>query len=397
MRMLLLFFFLLLASSLPSYAQDRDADVNEILLRLDAGESVDNLVINLLDIFFKTGTAELEPEAAQYLNQVLRLLEKAPNINLFIQGHADNVGSPAFNNRLSLNRAEAVGAYLTQRGIDPNRLTAKGFGSSRPVADNTTAEGRSRNRRVAMLIQRNSEEVKTIQDIIVRRNGSRFGALVHDFDGTKVVYQQFTSEDTLTIASIQVDTIYFSDGRVEIFKRPEPVKKEKFNLSVWWNENIHIFDRSQSFHRGNFVLGLGIGPRNNVDIALSDHQTDIPPVLLIAELPVGRNLGVGITAGAMGWSKPKTPGIDYVYYVASARVAYHLNLGSQWDVYAGVTFNARMGTVTNGTVTLSRQKYDPGMLLGARYYFNNTLGVFVEIGDESVSFARGGVAIKFGK
>ena len=75
-----------------------------------------------------------------------------PRVAIRINGHTDDVGDAADNQTLSQGRAEAVRAYLVQAGIDPDRLTALGFGETRPMASNDTPEGRARNRRTAFEI-----------------------------------------------------------------------------------------------------------------------------------------------------------------------------------------------------------------------------------------------------
>ncbi len=79
---------------------------------------------------------------------MLRTLKENPEIELEVRGYTDNQGREAFNRTLSQNRADAVKAWLVERGIDGARLTGKGFGPDNPVADNTTAEGRAENRRI---------------------------------------------------------------------------------------------------------------------------------------------------------------------------------------------------------------------------------------------------------
>ena len=82
------------------------------------------------------------------------MLQEHPDLNLTIEGHTDNVGAPAANQTLSQKRAEAVKAALVSTyGVDAGRLTAKGFGASKPAAPNTTPEGRQTNRRVELVKQ----------------------------------------------------------------------------------------------------------------------------------------------------------------------------------------------------------------------------------------------------
>lgn len=103
--------------------------------------------IVLNNIFFKSGSAELEARSIQELTQLVQLLQDNPTLNIQINGHTDDVGSAASNQTLSEQRAQSVVNYLIKNGINQSRLRAKGFGENRPIADNNTAVGRLRNRR----------------------------------------------------------------------------------------------------------------------------------------------------------------------------------------------------------------------------------------------------------
>jgi OmpA-OmpF porin, OOP family len=104
-------------------------------------------------ILFDTGKATLQPASDGPLNQVLQMLQQADSLKVLIEGHTDNVGAPAANQALSEKRAQAVRDWLTAKGIAADRLTAKGYGASKPVADNNTEEGRAKNRRVELVKQ----------------------------------------------------------------------------------------------------------------------------------------------------------------------------------------------------------------------------------------------------
>jgi outer membrane protein OmpA-like peptidoglycan-associated protein len=83
---------------------------------------------------------------------VVELLEKNPTLSIELGGHTDNVGKPEANQKLSEQRAKAVMVYLTNKGIEPSRLSYKGYGESQPVAPNDTEEGRATNRRTEIKI-----------------------------------------------------------------------------------------------------------------------------------------------------------------------------------------------------------------------------------------------------
>jgi outer membrane protein OmpA-like peptidoglycan-associated protein/tetratricopeptide (TPR) repeat protein len=111
-----------------------------------------NAAIVLKNIFFDVNRYELKPESQAELDKVVQLLNENPTVKVQIEGHTDNVGTPADNQKLSENRARAVVNYLLTKGIAPARLTAKGFGASRPIADNKTEEGKAQNRRTELKV-----------------------------------------------------------------------------------------------------------------------------------------------------------------------------------------------------------------------------------------------------
>jgi len=104
-------------------------------------------------IHFEFGKAKIQRRSYPLLDQVAATLKAHPEIKkLRIEGHTDSRGSAAYNQRLSQRRAQAVVNYLVRRNIARDRLVAKGFGESRPIASNKTAKGRAQNRRVEMII-----------------------------------------------------------------------------------------------------------------------------------------------------------------------------------------------------------------------------------------------------
>jgi OOP family OmpA-OmpF porin len=99
-------------------------------------------------IEFALGSANLTQAGAAILDQLLPLVQADATTRIEIQGHTDNTGDPVWNRQLSEARAGATRAYLVRKGVAAERLTARGYGDARPVADNATVEGRSRNRRI---------------------------------------------------------------------------------------------------------------------------------------------------------------------------------------------------------------------------------------------------------
>ena len=111
--------------------------------------------IILKNIFFDTKKAELKPGSLSELDKLVSLLNDNPKLMIQIGGHTDNIGQEKDNLLLSNDRAKAVVNYLTGKGIGQQRLTYKGFGASKPVADNSTENGRALNRRTELYVVSN--------------------------------------------------------------------------------------------------------------------------------------------------------------------------------------------------------------------------------------------------
>jgi OOP family OmpA-OmpF porin len=106
----------------------------------------------LNNLYYNTNSADLKKESFIVLESFAEYLKENPSITIEIQGHTDNVGAVKANEALSANRAYTVKAYLEEKGVDGKRITAKGFGPNKPIAENTTEEGKSKNRRTEFLI-----------------------------------------------------------------------------------------------------------------------------------------------------------------------------------------------------------------------------------------------------
>jgi outer membrane protein OmpA-like peptidoglycan-associated protein len=110
------------------------------------------VVVSLPDILFDTNKATLKQNAQVAMGKLAGIVSVFPNINLRVEGHTDSTGTDAINDRLSRERANAVVAFLQNQGVAGRRLTSEGYGSKMPVADNSTVEGRARNRRVEIIL-----------------------------------------------------------------------------------------------------------------------------------------------------------------------------------------------------------------------------------------------------
>jgi len=103
-------------------------------------------------LLFNTGQATLQPASQEQLGNIAAILKAYPQVKMRVGGYTDNTGDPASNLQLSGQRANNVMGELTSLGIDPARLDAKGYGQENPIADNSTEEGRQKNRRISMRV-----------------------------------------------------------------------------------------------------------------------------------------------------------------------------------------------------------------------------------------------------
>ena len=111
-----------------------------------------NAAIVLRNIFYDVNKFDLKNESQVELDKLVQLMKDNPTMKIQVEGHTDNVGKAPDNLKLSQNRATSVVKYLISKGIPATRLVAKGFGATKPVADNKTEAGRSQNRRTEVKV-----------------------------------------------------------------------------------------------------------------------------------------------------------------------------------------------------------------------------------------------------
>ncbi len=122
---------------------------NQLKIRIVEGYARN---FTLDEVYFETGSYTLSENSMVALRKLLSALEFNPRMKLEIAGHTDNVGSPHSNLNLSQRRADAIIEWLEGKGVDRERLIAKGYGDSKPIADNSTETGRRKNRRTEVRI-----------------------------------------------------------------------------------------------------------------------------------------------------------------------------------------------------------------------------------------------------
>lgn len=170
----------ILSGGLICYAQDGDEDGDGIFDRRDRcpdtpantrvdhhgcsvpqypdsvkSEPAQSEVITLSDdVLFAFNQSDLTPTAKSQLDALMSKFEDADVVGIKVVGHTDSVGADAYNQALSERRASSVAEYLLSQGVAPNKVTSEGKGKSQPIADNETEEGRAKNRRVDLHINR---------------------------------------------------------------------------------------------------------------------------------------------------------------------------------------------------------------------------------------------------
>lgn len=131
----------------PNIPDDSEFGVMEIQIFYDLPE-----MITLSNLHFQTGKSLIQPESYPTLDKLAEYMKRKPLMNIRIEGHTDNQGSDASNLVLSEQRAESVRKYLISKGVTESRIVTKGKGASQPIADNSSAQGRAKNRRTEIHI-----------------------------------------------------------------------------------------------------------------------------------------------------------------------------------------------------------------------------------------------------
>lgn len=111
------------------------------------------VVVNLPDVLFAFDSARLTREAERTARQIAEVVSQTPARRISVEGHTDSIGTIAYNRKLSEDRARSVAGELVRNGVSRNRLYVRGLGESEPVASNSTASGRQRNRRVEVILE----------------------------------------------------------------------------------------------------------------------------------------------------------------------------------------------------------------------------------------------------
>jgi outer membrane protein OmpA-like peptidoglycan-associated protein len=136
-------------------------------LILETRDTARGLVVNMSDVLFDSGQFTLRPMAREKLAKISGIVLAYPTLLLAVEGNTDSVGTEEFNQTLSEKRAESVRSYLTKEGVPEASTTAEGFGKTRPIASNDTADGRQQNRRVELIVSGEVIGTKVVSIVVL--------------------------------------------------------------------------------------------------------------------------------------------------------------------------------------------------------------------------------------
>ncbi|HEY1131975.1 MAG TPA: OmpA family protein [Roseateles sp.] len=148
------------ASADAAQAQAQAAALQQELADLQARQTDRGMLVTLGDVLFEFGRAEVKPAAQNALDKLAHYLNQHPDRRILIEGFTDSVGSDSANLALSQRRSQAVADALRARGIDPTRISTRGYGEAYPVASNSSSSDRAMNRRVEVYISNDSQPVR---------------------------------------------------------------------------------------------------------------------------------------------------------------------------------------------------------------------------------------------
>jgi outer membrane protein OmpA-like peptidoglycan-associated protein len=132
--------------------QLREQLLQQFSVILETRDTARGLIVNMSDVLFDFNKYTLRPAAREKLAKISGIILSHPGLRLEVDGYTDSIGTDAYNQKLSEERAGGVQTYLTAQGISPNNVTARGFGKENPVASNDSASGRQQNRRVELVV-----------------------------------------------------------------------------------------------------------------------------------------------------------------------------------------------------------------------------------------------------
>lgn len=154
---LIIFLVLLISGCASQYSNRQLLDLLNNM-GFKTGQSDQGVVVFLPEVYFEFDSSQLTDLAQEKLSNIGTILAdpKALSRRILVEGHTDSIGNSAYNEKLSLNRADAVAEALMMNGVSNQRITRRGYGEKYPIASNTTLDGRAQNRRVEITVVDNN-------------------------------------------------------------------------------------------------------------------------------------------------------------------------------------------------------------------------------------------------
>lgn len=154
-----------------------------------------------------------------------------------------------------------------------------------------------------------------------------------------------------------------------------------------------LFEESEIFLPGTWVMHLGSGFKTDVAMDITGVKKKIPPVSILLEKSIRRNIGFGVRAGFRLWNVPKLE-YAYQYYLLSLRGTYHFNVHPKVDPYVGISALGRVVVNAGNQPEEINRDINYGIFIGCRYYWKTRIGVFVEYGGDGLTHFHGGIFFK---
>ena len=386
---------------------------------VEAVEGDDNLKVIKVTIaegiLFATGSSELSQSSRNALSGFARSLVNHKHTNVTINGHTDNTGAVAVNERLSGERAQSVAGFLSSQGVSPGRMTARGFAANSPVADNASVEGRTKNRRVEVFISADEEMIQQARATAETRiTGQASTAPTSSSTGSSTGTGKNTSASSAgSNTSTAKNTSTTSNSNTRTTKSTSATTSDN-GARTAKNTSASSSDGS-SFSKGDHIVGIGAGLGGTLYSGYGYYSgyKRWPTLNIYYENCIIDNLfdaksaiGVG---GMVGYStsswKYKGSGDPYGWrsnnLLFGARAAFHYAFIPNLDAYtgfmAGYSLNTWKWTGEYGYYESHRYGSNGfvwSWFAGARYYFAPKIAVFGEVG-YGMSVFNGGITFKF--
>lgn len=194
-------------------AQSMTSSMDTLYYWVNSNQSIEGRVLNLPHLQYETNNYLLTESSKMSIDTLVMGLQEVENIAIAIEGYTDDVGDGEYNLELSKKRAESVYNYLIQNDIDPERLRYDGFGASNPLVPNTSAENRSLNRRVEIVLKlRDDIQVEQVSQSVYLNNGTVIPVKEYTIDESNLSYLQYGSSSRKTEPLGNVQYIVGTDG-----------------------------------------------------------------------------------------------------------------------------------------------------------------------------------------